>query len=112
MDGINAARETIRVARFDATRCRDGLEALRQYRSDYDRDARVLKAVPLHDWTSDPADAFRYLAMSWRLLKAPAGPSAPAVFAYQIGGDGKMRSGLTFNQIIERRVARSREEAA
>ena len=111
MDGINAARETIRVARFDATRCKDGIEALRQYRSDYDREARVLKATPLHDWTSDPADAFRYMAMSWRQLKAPAPELAPPKFAFIAGPDG-VRSGPTFSEIVARRTARRMGEAA
>jgi hypothetical protein len=35
-DGINAGRMTIKQAWFDADKCKFGLEALRQYRTDYD----------------------------------------------------------------------------
>ena len=66
IDGINAARLTIPKCRFDELRCAQGLECLRQYRADYDQLARVFRKEPKHDWTSHGADAFRYLAMSWR----------------------------------------------
>ena len=69
MDGINAARVTIPLCWFDAAKCGPGIEALRQYRAEYDDDARTFKDAPLHDWTSHPADAFRYFAMAWRELK-------------------------------------------
>lgn len=78
MDGINAGRLTMGKCWFDAVRCRDGLEALRQYRADYDEKARTFRDRPRHDWTSHSADAFRYLAMAWREMKpAPAPPSPP-----------------------------------
>lgn len=66
MDGIGAVRETLARVRFDRERCADGIEALKQYRADYDEERKVLKPTPRHDWTSHAADAFRYLAMGWR----------------------------------------------
>lgn len=66
MDGINGARETLARCRFDRTRCADGIEALKQYRADYDETLKILKPVPRHDWSSHAADAFRYLAMGWQ----------------------------------------------
>jgi phage terminase large subunit len=65
MDGINGARETLARVRFDRTRCAGGIEALKQYRAEFDEERKVLKPTPLHDWTSHAADAFRYLSMSW-----------------------------------------------
>jgi hypothetical protein len=62
-DGIAQVRQLLRRSWFNATRCGDGLKALRQYRSEWDERRKVLKPVPLHDWTSHAADAFRYLAM-------------------------------------------------
>lgn len=38
------------------------LDALRQYRREYDEKRQCFKDAPLHDWTSDFADALRYLA--------------------------------------------------
>ena len=65
-DGINAARNLLPLCWFDAARCARGLEALRQYRREWDERLRAFKARPLHDWTSHAADAFRYLAQGLR----------------------------------------------
>jgi phage terminase large subunit len=62
MDGINASRRYMDRCWFDAERCKRGLEALTQYRREYDEKNRVFKINPLHDWTSHAADAFRYRA--------------------------------------------------
>jgi phage terminase large subunit len=62
-DGINAARLLIPQCWFDGTKCARGIEALRQYRNDWDEKLKVFKNKPLHDWTSHAADAFRYLAL-------------------------------------------------
>ena len=66
MDGINAVRVNFHRFWFDETKCRYGLEALRQYRTDYDEKLKVFKNNPKHDWSSHTADAFRYAAMAWR----------------------------------------------
>jgi hypothetical protein len=81
MDGISAGRVTIPMARFDRLKCRDGIEAMKQYRSEYDEERKVLKPTPLHDWACHGADAWRYLAMAWRALKPPPKPDPPPVFA-------------------------------
>lgn len=65
-DGINAARVLLPACWFDGERCKQGLEALRQYRRAYDDKRRDFLPTPLHDWTSHSADAFRYLAMGLR----------------------------------------------
>ncbi len=77
MDGINAARLTFPRLWFDKSGCADGLEALRQYRADFDEKTRAFKDTPKHDWTSHTADAFRYLAMAWREIAAPPPPKPP-----------------------------------
>jgi phage terminase large subunit len=70
-DGINAARLLLRRCWFDLEACADGLEALRQYKAEFDDVLKVFKNTPLHDWTSHFADAFRYLAMAAREVKPP-----------------------------------------
>ena len=62
-DGINAARILLPSCYFDIDRCEAGLEALRAYRSEFDEKHNTLRATPVHDWSSHPADAFRYLAL-------------------------------------------------
>lgn len=66
MDGIGGARETLARVRFDRERCAIGIEALKQFRAEFDEERKVLKPTPRHDWTSHAADAFRYLAMGWQ----------------------------------------------
>lgn len=63
-EGINAARMLIPRCWFDVKKCKEGLEALRQYRKEYDEKLKTFKLRPLHDWASHGADAFRYLAVS------------------------------------------------
>ena len=72
MDGINAARLALGRCWFDKDHCKDGLEALRQYRTEYDDKTKAYKDKPRHDWTSHTADAFRYLAMAYRAVAQPA----------------------------------------
>jgi len=65
-DGINAVRRTLPLCVFHP-RCEDGgISALEQYRREWDDEKKTFRASAVHDWTSHPADAFRYLAMSWR----------------------------------------------
>ena len=63
-DGINAVRMFIPRCWFDSAKCARGVDALKLYRSDYDGKLQVLRPSPVHDWTSHPADSFRYLAMT------------------------------------------------
>lgn len=67
-DGINAVRSLLPRMRFDAEKCAGGVEALRQYRTDFDEKKKVFTSRPRHDWTSHTADALRYAAMGYREL--------------------------------------------
>jgi hypothetical protein len=62
-DGIHAVRMLLPRCWFEADRCRDGLEALHNYRwkvpNVQDPTGRPL---PVHDWASHGSDAFRGLA--------------------------------------------------
>lgn len=64
-DGINAARRLLPVCVFHP-RCKEGLEALEQYRREWNDEAKTFRASAVHDWCSHYADAFRYLALSRR----------------------------------------------
>jgi len=65
-DGIQATRLSLPNTWFDEAKCGRGLEALRQYRQDWDEKGKTWRSRPLHDWTSHSADAFRYLAIGYR----------------------------------------------
>lgn len=65
-DGINAARTIFANVWFDAEKCADGIQCLRNYRYEVDPDTQQYSQKPLHDWASHGADAFRYLAVAFR----------------------------------------------
>jgi len=73
-DGINALRVMFPRIRFDAEATKHGLEALRQYRTDFDEKTKAFKNTPRHDWTSHSADAARYMAIAYRDMVAPPKP--------------------------------------
>lgn len=61
-DGIQAARMMLPLTWFDAERCREGVEALRQYRREYDEDKKAFRQTPVHNWclTGDTKVLTRY----------------------------------------------------
>lgn len=101
-DGINAARLTFPRCWFDADNCKDGLEALRQFRAEYDEKARTFKDTPKKDWAKHPADAFRYLCMGWReMVNEQPPPPVPPVKAIT---DYKVEEMWKFNKPRKERV--------
>jgi len=62
-DGIQAVRRLLPQCWFDH-KVKTGLDALRNYRREYNERQQVFYDKPLHDWSSHAADAFRYLAIS------------------------------------------------
>lgn len=101
MDGINAARVAFPKIWIDAIKCKPGIEALRQYRADFDDKLKVFKNTPRHDWTSHAADAFRYMAMAWKQMK-PAKPEQPKKdrLTFEATTQG-LRANMTVREIIE-----------
>lgn len=62
-DGIQAARSMLNKCWFDEEKCERGIEALLQYRREFDEKKKTWRGRPLHDWTSHAADSFRYMAI-------------------------------------------------
>jgi phage terminase large subunit len=75
-DGINAARMLLPKCWIDADQCRHGLEALQHYRWDYNTRIHEYKPVPVHDWASHGADAFRTLAVKHLVPRKPSNRDA------------------------------------
>ena len=61
-DGIQSARSMLNRCWFDEEKCGRGVEALRQYRREFDEKNKSWRGRPLHDWTSHAADSFRYMS--------------------------------------------------
>jgi len=70
-DGIQAVRMAFPRMYFDASRCHEGIECLKQYQREWDDDRKCFRDKPRHDFTSHPADAFRYLALAWQEQAKP-----------------------------------------
>lgn len=62
-DGIQAGRLLLPRLVIDKKKCELLIEALQNYRWDYNEKLAQFKSRPLHDWSSHAADAFRYLAV-------------------------------------------------
>lgn len=97
LDGINAARRTLSRCVF-STKTEDlGLNALEQYRREWDEDKKTFKANPCHDWSSHLSDSFRYLSLAWQLTKSAAPkiiyPDAPSPYHLQITPPIQTRGG-------------------
>lgn len=60
---INEVRQILPVCQFDKVKTAKGLDALRAYRRIWDEKLKAYRDTPLHDWASDPADAFRTFAI-------------------------------------------------
>jgi phage terminase large subunit len=61
-DGIEATRAILPRMVFDRKRCAVGIDALRQYRAEWDEKNDIQRASPLHSWESHGADALRTFA--------------------------------------------------
>jgi hypothetical protein len=62
-DGIQAVRRMLPRCWFDY-KTKPGLDALRNYRREYNEKQQVFYDKPLHNWASHYSDSFRYLAIS------------------------------------------------
>lgn len=96
--GINAVRQMLPLCEFNATplpfadetpdraaqRMQRALDALRQYRREWDERLQKFKDAPLHDWTSHTADALRYLARGKRPLAQERRTSGQAAAVYSV----------------------------
>jgi phage terminase large subunit len=92
-DGINATRIEIGRMWFNQATTAEGLEALRQYRTEYDERTKTFGDSPRRDWTTDIADAARYMAVAARELSPPP-VAAPKVIGVPL-------SDLTHDQFFE-----------
>jgi hypothetical protein len=77
-DGIQAVRRLIPFCWFDS-KTKRGVDALRNYRRQYDDKRQVYWDKPLHDWASHASDAFRYLAVGMSEQTSWSKPLKPNV---------------------------------
>jgi phage terminase large subunit len=81
-----AARETIKRSWFHASRCKEGIEALRQYHYEWDEEKATFRSKPRHDWSSHGCDAFEVVGQAW-FERKPKPPKPAPRFLDQMTAD-------------------------
>jgi len=76
-DGIEAVRDIIPKCYFDVTRCKRGIDTLLNYHKQWDEKRRCFGNQPVHDWSSNGADAFRYFAVGYEAPRPPVRAVSP-----------------------------------
>lgn len=71
VDSINAARNIFGSCWFDKVNCADGIQCLRHYQYEVDRDTKLFSKAPEHNWASHGADAFRMIGLMVREPRRP-----------------------------------------
>ena len=100
-DGIQAVRKTLPHCYFNTVNAdvRQGFSALRTYQRQWDDKRQIFKEQPLHDWTSNPADAFRMLALAMN-------PAATRKGAQVINHTSLPTNVVTLDRLFAEREAR------
>lgn len=68
--GIEAARTILPRCYFDVNKCDRGIAAIKNYHKKWDEKRRAYSAKPVHDWSSNGTDAFRYFALSFKDIRS------------------------------------------
>lgn len=89
-DGIEAARQVLKFSHFDYDRCYYGVECLRVYRKQWDGVKQCFSKSPLHDYSSDSADSFRYASIMANKDYLPA-PTPHSALREMLLKSGDMR---------------------
>ena len=75
LEGIDMVRRVLYRCRFDALLCgppvpggprRGGIDALKNFRKEYNEQTQSFRDTPLRDWTNHGADAFRQMAQAFQ----------------------------------------------
>lgn len=87
-DSIEATRKIFSRCWFDNNRCENLVAALASYHREYDEKHQVFRNEPVHDWSSNGADAFRQMAQAWderiALQKRPEVQTAQANMGFDV----------------------------
>ena len=96
-DGIEAVRQTLKFSEFNGETCYYGIECLRVYRKKFDELKQVFSNKPLHDYSSDAADAFRYACIMANKSYKPA-PTPHQAIELQLRQGGEYQLDNLFSQ--------------
>lgn len=110
-EGINAGRQTIKLATFDAERCELGIDGLKNYRREWDDELKTFRENPVKDWAEHIGSSFRYLGLAWRDAKVEVKePEKPKELVYEAKPDGSVIGNMSVREAVEARMRRKRQE--
>jgi len=95
--GIDAARMILPDCWIDRNACARGIDCLRSYRRQFHEHTNTFSDSPLHDWASNGADGFRYLALVAKKSAAQMSEDPRE----KLARDLNRRPGYTLNQLFE-----------
>lgn len=78
-DRIEATRQMLKNAWFDAEKCKFGIRALQNYRREFNDKLEQFKATPVHDWASHSSDAFGEGALNINKMCEPTKPKVQVI---------------------------------
>jgi len=88
-DGINMARTIFSQCWFDENKCSRGIQALKNYKKEWDDKNKVFRNTALHNWASHGADGFRTFAVGYKRKVDPRPqPGVGGVKSYYEGLPG------------------------
>jgi len=74
--GIEQARNVLPFCWFDRVKCERGIDGLRNYQKRWNSALKTFMDIPVHNWASHPADAFRLFAVGKDYVDENRGLSA------------------------------------
>ena len=89
---VNAARVLTQKVAFNATKCRQGLNGLREWSYAYDEEKKIFSSDPKHDWASHDGDGYSYGCLIMQMEK-PVKKKDEIVY--------KGKESMTFDQIVK-----------
>lgn len=116
-EGINAGRQTIKVAHFHQSpdpddarsqRVADGIDGAKNYRREWDDDKKTYKETPIKDWAEHIGSSFRYLGLSWRNEIVKKDKPLARIEPTYVAGPNGIRSNMSVREQVEAMVNRKR----
>lgn len=114
-DGRQALRGLLKRSIFHKSNTVNGLSGLQSHRAKWDPETKKLSNHPVNDWTCHPADAARYVAVTWKEVFAkqavdPKAELAPDKFLFFGDEHGTITTRTSARAFVERKLRAQAED--
>lgn len=114
-EGINAGRQTIKLAVFHrgdderGERMELGIDGLRNYRREWDDDLKTFRENPVKDWAEHIGSCWRYLGLAWRdVPKVVTKPAKKDALEYRVTPTGVIQGNMSPREAVDAMIRRKR----